>query len=292
MKTIGVHNGKFHADDLFAAAILKTIFPSVEIVRTRDAELLKTFDARIDVGGNYNHATKDYDHHQAEFKEVRANGIPYASAGLIWKHYGDTLVSSKEVWERIDEKLIQFIDADDIGLLVYEKKLLEPYTLRNVIFAFEPVSPHDQSSNAYDLAFHSALELSLMLLQKEIILAENLVQAKKKIISLAQNKEYIVLEESLPWKEIAITDTQLKFVIKEDRVNKTWAALAVPVALGSFKNRKDFPRAWGGLMGESLARVSGVPDAVFCHRNLFNAAAKTKEGAIALVERALKDESD
>ena len=38
---------------------------------------------------------------------------------------------------------------------------------------------------------------------------------------------------------------------------------------------------------ETLQKVTGVEDAVFCHKGLFLAVAKSKEGAIKLAELAL-----
>ena len=58
---------------------------------------------------------------------------------------------------------------------------------------------------------------------------------------------------------------------------------------GSFDSRKNLPEAWGGLRDEELARISGVPDATFCHKGLFLAIAKTKEGALKLAEKALSN---
>jgi len=55
----------------------------------------------------------------------------------------------------------------------------------------------------------------------------------------------------------------------------------------SFENRKDFPNTWAGLRDEEFQKVSGVSDAVFCHRGLFLIGAKSKEGAIKLAQIAL-----
>ena len=52
-------------------------------------------------------------------------------------------------------------------------------------------------------------------------------------------------------------------------------------------NRRDLPEGWAGLRDKELARVTGVSDAVFAHRNRFMAVAKSKEGAIALAKLAL-----
>jgi len=56
----------------------------------------------------------------------------------------------------------------------------------------------------------------------------------------------------------------------------------------TFINRKNFPKPWAGLRDEELANVSGVRDAVFCHRGLFLAVAQSKEGAVKLAQIAVE----
>jgi len=56
----------------------------------------------------------------------------------------------------------------------------------------------------------------------------------------------------------------------------------------SFKARKDFPKAWAGKNGEEFARVTGVPDAIFCHNSgTYIVVAGSKEGALALAKLAV-----
>ncbi len=43
----------------------------------------------------------------------------------------------------------------------------------------------------------------------------------------------------------------------------------------------------GGLRDEELQKITGVEDAVFCHKGLFLAVSKSKEGAVKLAELAL-----
>jgi uncharacterized UPF0160 family protein len=63
-------------------------------------------------------------------------------------------------------------------------------------------------------------------------------------------------------------------------VNTTnWMAVAVPRKNGSFHNRAIFPPEWGGLSDKELEVVSGIPGAVFCHKELYIFVAKTKEAA-------------
>ncbi|MCP5078559.1 MAG: MYG1 family protein, partial [Psychromonas sp.] len=52
-KTIVTHDGNFHADDVFSIAALKCVFPSFNLIRTRDAEIIKQGDIVLDVGGEY-----------------------------------------------------------------------------------------------------------------------------------------------------------------------------------------------------------------------------------------------
>jgi len=291
MKTIATHNGKFHADDVFAAAILKLIFPKIKIIRTRNAEELKKADARVDVGGKYDHKTLDYDHHQAEFKEKRPNGIPYASAGLIWKHYGEKLTDSNEVWKIIEEKIILYIDAGDNGVKTYEAKIIEPYALDDIIDSLNPQWPN-KTEELYNTNFDEAVSLASKILKSEIESAKSLVKTREIIKEKIKqtDKEYLILNENMPFQEAVREESKkIKFVIKKDPADDLWATIGVKKEPNNFEVRKEFPSSWGGLTNKDLAKISGVKDATFCHKKLFIAIAKSKEGAIKLTELALKD---
>src|SRR3989344_4003440 len=152
--TIATHDGNFHADDVFAIAILKMIYPDVVVVRTRDNALMEKADLRVDVGFKYDPSTGDFDHHQAGGAGKRANGIEYAACGLIWKHFGQLLVAER-IQQRIDFKLIQFIDAEDLGAVIYDEKI-PPTTMADVIMMFNPLW-NEQSPNP-DAHFLEAVE--------------------------------------------------------------------------------------------------------------------------------------
>jgi uncharacterized UPF0160 family protein len=76
------------------------------------------------------------------------------------------------------------------------------------------------------------------------------------------------------------------FVVYGDYEN--WSIVAMRKEKNIFRNRKDFPKAWAGLRDKELQKISGVSDAVFCHRGLFLAVAKSKEGAIKLAQIAVE----
>ncbi len=68
--TIATHSGFYHADELFAIAVLKLIFEKegsqVEIIRTRDRETAFSCDYCVDVGREYDPSKNRYDHHQVD----------------------------------------------------------------------------------------------------------------------------------------------------------------------------------------------------------------------------------
>ena len=166
MKTVATHNGKFHTDDVFAIAILKLIYPKIRVIRTRDEKIYSKADARVDVGLKHDHKTKDYDHHQKGGAGESANGIPYASAGLIWKYYGMELAKSKSIFEYVDGKLMQHIDANDIGIRTFEAEKVEPYRIDDVVGRMNPDWMEDM--NIADKRFNEAVKLAIGVLKNEI----------------------------------------------------------------------------------------------------------------------------
>lgn len=66
------HAGKFHADDVFATALLQIVRPDIKI--TRGFVVPDDFDGIVyDIGFGM------FDHHQ-EPRETRPNGVPYAAS--------------------------------------------------------------------------------------------------------------------------------------------------------------------------------------------------------------------
>ena len=70
---------------------------------------------RVDIGGRSNPAAGDFDHHQRGGAGERANGIRYASFGLVWREFGAALAGGEEAAAAIDERLVQGVDANDTG---------------------------------------------------------------------------------------------------------------------------------------------------------------------------------
>jgi len=286
MKNVAVHSGSFHGDDVFAVAILRLIYPEIKIIRTREPEEYNKAEIRVDVGKKYNPKTHDFDHHQPEDIGQR-NNIPYAAAGLVWKHFGVLLTESNEAWEHIDKKIMQPIDARDNGQDYFESTLGTPYVIQDVIDIFNP-SWQDSFPN-FDEAFEDMVQLATKILKREIYEANGMKKAEEIVKKALEesSEDYIILEKYCPWEETVIKESDIKYVIYPSTTEQ-WGAKAVPVEVDSFENRKSFPKEWEGLEFEELEKVTGVKGAVFCHKNLFIVFADSKEAIIELVKKALK----
>lgn len=290
---VGTHPGNFHADDVFAVAVLGLAAGPVELVRTRDAAALAACDARIDVGGRSDPATGDFDHHQRGGAGERPNGIRYASFGLVWQAYGEQLAGGAEAAAAIDERLVQGVDANDTGQTIMRSLVdeIRPMSVSGVIAALNPVWDEQLTPQQEDARFGEAVALATAMLERELAGAAAFGRARALVhaaMARATDPRIIELDRNMPWREAVVRgapDALLVVYPKSDG----WGMQAVPQALGGFGNRRDLPAAWAGLEGDALAAVSGVPDAVFAHSSRFYAAAGSREGILALAALALAD---
>ena len=281
------HDSTFHADDIFATAALSLLLnDNIKVIRTRDPELKKTADYVYDVGGEYDPARNRFDHHQKGGAGKRENGIPYAAFGLVWKMYGEKICGLKEVANKIDESLVQPIDAEDNGMNLFKiEGEVGPYLIQGVINAFRPTWKEDEE---FDEPFLELVVFIRKFLIRKIKKAQDALLAKSfitKAYEEAQDKKIIILDDYYPWRDTLLEYEEPLYVVCP-KAGK-WNIYCVPKEKKSFENRKPFPSLWAGLRDEELANVSGVPDAIFCHNGRFLAVAKSKEGAIKLAELAL-----
>ncbi len=137
---VATHPGTFHADDVFAVATLGLALGPFDLVRTRDRARLAEADLRVDVGGASDPATGDFDHHQRGGAGERANGIRYASFGLVWREHGARLAGGEEPARAIDERLVQGVDANDTGQTIAEALVadIRPMTASGLVGAMNP----------------------------------------------------------------------------------------------------------------------------------------------------------
>ncbi|MEK9201493.1 MAG: MYG1 family protein [Patescibacteria group bacterium] len=290
MITVVTHSGRFHADEVLALAVLRLVLKSeINIIRTRDISAIEKADYVVDVGRIYDPEKNRFDHHQEGGAEAREDGIPYASFGLVWKKFGDTLCNSKEVAAIIEKKIVEPVDANDNGISLCEcPKDIAPYRFQDVIFSLSPT--WKESEHDIDTAFLDAISIAERVLLREIKKAQDSVLGSKIVEQMyhnTPNKKVLVMDMHYPYEEIIEKLPELLFVVYPDFQGSMWKVEAVPDDIKTYTSRKKFPVAWAGKEGEELATISGVSDASFCHNAGFLAVAKSKEGALKLAERAL-----
>lgn len=262
------HGGKFHADDVFSTALLKLINPEFKI--TRVFEVPENFDGIVyDIGGG------KYDHHQ-EDSEIRENGVPYASFGLLWREYGVALLSKgcpQEIAEqeakRFDEKFIQPIDQDDntgCGNL-----------LSGVIGAFNPCW---DSAESADECFNDAVNFAIVILKKKIESVFSIQRAKELVEkALSDSKDNIViLPRFAPWKMVLVP-SNAEFVVYPSQ-RGGYSAQVIPKDVDTKEAKCDFPEEWAGKSENELPQISGVETLKFCHKGRFIISTATLEDII------------
>jgi uncharacterized UPF0160 family protein len=308
---IVTHGGKFHADDAWAVAVLQILYPEADLVRTRDPAIIATADFVIDVGGVWDPATGRFDHHQKGFSGARQSGVPYASAGLVWREFGARCVrklaaahtehplgedTAQQIAHAIDADIVQYLDLSDVGAA---KNAPGGYGLSAVISGYNPSWMDEQrlgygeAADAYRLAqFRRAMAF----------LADVMANAVKyrvgALLALEQVRKSEVLEGgrllflkngALPWTAVVRKEMpRVLFVISHNLSEDRYMLHTVPMSADSFEARADLPAAWAGLRDADLAAVTGVADAGFCHNGRFIAAAKSYDGIYLMALQALK----
>jgi len=283
--TIATHNGNFHADDVFSVATLQNIFPSVELIRTRDLSVMDKADIVLDVGGVYDADKGRFDHHQKGGAGARENGIPYSSFGLIWQKYGlELCAGNQDVADSIDKSLVSTIDAIDCG---HVEGVATGISLSQTISMFNPTW---QEEGDYDECFNEAVAFASRVLTRFIASASGGVSAKTivaKAIEEAEDPRVIVLKKYTPWKTTVNKTSEEALYVVYPSPDGPWRIQTVPVELGSFEDRKSLPKPWAGLSDKELQDVTGIDDAMFCHNGLFIAGAQSFESTMKMAKIAL-----
>lgn len=309
---IVTHGGKFHADDAWAVATLKVLYPDAQVVRTRDPARIAQGDFAIDVGGVWDPASGRFDHHQKGFDAARQSGVPYAAAGLVWREYGARCVralalaqagerlgedAAQQIAYALDADIVQYLDLADVGAA---KNAPGGYGLSAVISGYN-LNWLDERRVGYGEAAESLRQEQFM--RAVAVLTDIMANAVKyrvgALLALDQVRQGEVLEggrllyldnAALPWSAVVRKEMpKVLFVISYSLGEQRYLIHTVPVSPDSFEARADLPRAWAGLRDAELAAVTGVPDATFCHNGRFIAAARSYEGIMAMARQALKE---
>ena len=293
---IGTHNGIFHSDDVVATAILCLLHRNkyIVVVRSRDTEVLNECDILVNIGGG------EFDHHIPGFNLKRNNGIPYASAGLVWKHFGNEIIlnflekanlldmlseTSSNIARTIDENVIQFVDAENNGI---------DLGLHCFSFISTYLPEWYESNPNFEKLLHIVISVLEQNIRQKIAqaYATEVVRNRVTTTQYFSNRILEIPSQTTPWLEPVCNinhqkDMDIAFVIFPYPAGG-WAAQCVPLSLKEpFKQLVPFPKIWAGQT-ERLSDISGVDDATFCHNNCFFVRAKSKVGVIRMCELAME----
>ena len=273
MVNIGyTHAGLFHADDVFSTALLKIINPNFQVKRVfRVPEDIS--DAIVyDIGGG------KFDHHQKD-SEIRENGVPYASFGLIWREYGSYIYENQKMCENFDENFIQPLDfSDNNG---------EKNSICSIISSF---NPEWNSSKNLDDAFAEAVDFAKIILEnifrrkKAELMADIIVEEAYE----KSDKVAVFLDCYAPWKNV-LMPTDVKFVVFPSN-RGGYVINAIPISEEDKELRQPFPEKWAGLENEEIVSVSKIAGLKFCHKGRFMVSVEDVETAKKVIEEILKNE--
>ena len=289
---IVTHDGKFHADEVMATAILMDLFPEATLLRTRDRNVIEAADIAVDVGGGC------FDHHQRGGNGARANGVAYSSIGLIWIEYGrrylyevtrrmfGDMIDSDAVGRikaKVDEIIIQELDMVDNGVIKGKERMAT--CLSNVIGAMNCGWLPASMSESEDVRFRRAQATSLQFLNdtiESLCLKELAVKMLERDIQESPG-EILVLGQFYPWQEtLAQKEHNYKLCVFGSGTDWKVQTIQDFDSEGVGKTRMYLPEEWAGLQNEELEKVCHAPGATFCHNGRFIAGASSIEAALCM----------
>lgn len=282
-RSVGTHDGTFHADEVTACAML-LLFDLVDedkIVRTRDLDELRRCEYVCDVGGIYNPSQKLFDHHQAEYQG------PLSSAGMVLRYLADIGKISAQECDFLKHVLVTGVDAHDNGKELHSKGVC---TYSHVISNFTPIL-HEASRKEQDEAFMQALAFARAHLQR-LWDRYQYTRSCKQIVAekMQQGGDCLLFEKSIPWMEsffeLGGLKHPAKFVIMPSGGH--WKLRGIPPSFEEkMRVRVPLPEAWAGLLEDDLKKVTGISGAVFCHKGRFISVWETREDALKALESVL-----
>lgn len=307
MKTINLltHSGQFHADDIFSTALLNVYYRhkdkkiKVKCKRSIKKEDIDKADIVYDIGLIYNPKKLRFDHHQNDSSLTRENSIPYAAFGLVFKHFGPELISiiSKEknkkviaeIFEIIEKKLVQHIDAMDNGKSTYKQlfKDVDIATIDNYFQMCKFAAGVDDMKKI-DKKFFELVKFSEPILENIINYAVGIQKEKSlgiKAYDKAKDKRVIICDRFYSFNFNKFPEPLV--VIYPDLRNN-WSAKNVQTGEDAYDARFYFPKSWRGLVDEELEKACGVKGAKFCHKSGFLCVNETKEGLLEMVRLGMK----
>jgi uncharacterized UPF0160 family protein len=275
-RSVGTHDGTFHADEVTACALLLTfgLVDREKIERSRDLKVLGRCEYVCDVGGIYAPTLGRFDHHQAEYAGEMS------SAGMICLYLKDQGIIDGSTYDFLNRSLILGVDAHDNGKVTPQIGIC---TFSQVVTNFVP-SMYDAPKQEQTKAFFEALDFVVGHLKRLLERFHYMLACREKVAaSMRKQEKYLFFDTAMPWMDCFFemdgeTHPAL-FVVMPSGGH--WKLRGIPPTLEErMKVRVPMPENWAGLLEEDLKRASGIPGAIFCHKGRFISVWETKEDAL------------
>lgn len=267
------HAGKFHADDVFATALIRLVNPKISISRvTKVSESMGNNELAYDIGRG------KFDHHQPD-AEIRPNGTPYAAFGLLWRELGNRIVSEESA-ALFDRQFVQVIDLCD------NSSQTSPMYM--AIDAFVPHWDSDDSPETLTFAFWDAVQFAEDVLRREFDRMRSADRAahivNEKLIESSDG--IVVLDRFMPFDSII---GKAKFLVYPSRRGGYTAQALRANSDADAELICPFPDMWRGADAQTLSqRILNQDSGItFCHNSGFMISATSKENAITACYRAM-----
>lgn len=292
---ITTHNGSFHADDIFAVALLSIIFEKdyrLEIIRTRDQNKINSSDIVVDVGFIYDKEKNRFDHHQGGIN-IKHNDIPVASFGLVWDKYGMFLCENDTLlFNNFLKKIVEPIDRVDNGINIRLDDYIG-YDLFDIIETFNNIDLDiaDIDKEQYN-NFIYLVNFAKNLILKEIKFIKDILKSNKDLENIylkSNDKRLLILDKPYLYNYYTYTNHNILLVIFPESNNKNWVIRCANNSKYDFNNRILFPNDWAGKRDSDLEKVTNIKGSIFCHKNRFIFIASSKEVALKIAEHVLNN---
>ncbi|KAI8849392.1 metal-dependent protein hydrolase [Chytridium lagenaria] len=269
------------------------LFLTKEIIRTRQTSLINEADIVVGL-----HTTK------------------LSSAGLIYKHFGKSVIANILQWNLDDERLdilyqklyndfVEGFDGVDNGISRYPVDVKPLYkdgtSISSRVARLNPwwnekdVDLMGRFLEAVALTGREFTErvryLGLSWLPARTLVEDGLksrfeVNASGRVLVFEQFFFIIVV---INWKKFSGIkgEDSIIYVVYPDE-SKKWRVQAVPNAPDSFESRKPLPEPWRGLRDNVLSEKAEISGCIFVHASGFIGGNESKENAIAMATAALR----
>ena len=294
---VATHPGNFHADDVFAVAVLGLVHGPLDVVRTRDAARarrgrrarrrrrpLRPRDRRLrpPPEGRRGRARQRHPLRELRARLARATARRWRAARRRPRR--STSASSRASTPTTPARRSAQSLVDDI----------RPMTVSGVIAAHEPAwdeRAHPRRGGRAVRRGRRAGDADPRARDaRRRGLRARAASSSRDAIERAADPRVIELDRNMPWRETVVTQRPRGAVRHVPEVRRLGHAGGAARA----RRVRQPPRPAGGVGGPAAApswpRPPASPDAMFCHTARFYASAGSREGILELARRALDTE--